>query len=292
LHFLIEILGYLENYLREMDSDTETQHNWISRALDFKGKTLAYKVAGKGKTIVLLHGYLASSVSWIDIGLKLANFFNVIAIDLPGHGKSAAWPPIHTMEFMAEAVKEILDKENHKNACIAGHSLGGYVALAFANLYSEVTDSLILINSDPFQDTEKRRNRRDREIALIHAGKKELLLTLTNANPFLSPNQPDFELKRKELINDGLSVPDEAIIATILGMKKRIDRCFVVENQAIRTLFILGKKDTQLNYQYLMQRFEKLNSVKFVIFENVAHMALVEDPGSVLLQIIEFYSGK
>jgi pimeloyl-ACP methyl ester carboxylesterase len=275
-----------------MDSDTEAQHNWNSRTLDFKGKTLTYKIAGEGKTIVLLHGYLASSASWKDIGLKLANSFNVIAIDLPGHGESAAWPPVHTMEFMAEAVKAILEIENYKIACITGHSLGGYVALAFAECYPEATDSLILINSEPCQDNGKRRNRRDREIALIQDGKKELLLTLTNANPFSAPNQPDLEIKRKDLIHDGLSIPDEAIIATILGMKQRADRCFVVKNQGIPTLFILGKKDPQLNYQNLLQQFEKFNSVKFVILENVAHMALVEDPGSVLLQIKEFYSGK
>jgi pimeloyl-ACP methyl ester carboxylesterase len=162
---------------------------WLKKIADINKKSITYYTKGMGKPIVLLHGYLDSSQIWNEIGSKLATNHKVIVIDLPGHGRSDTWPPIHTMDFMAEIVLKVIKHEDIYKVCIVGHSLGGYVALAFADNYPLQTDSLILINSDPFPDKPERIKKRDREIALIKSGKKELLLALSNINPSNDPDQ-------------------------------------------------------------------------------------------------------
>jgi pimeloyl-ACP methyl ester carboxylesterase len=260
----------------------------IPKKLDFYSKTLSYYTAGEGKALILLHGYLDSALIWDPIGNILAKDFKVITIDLPGHGNSSAWPPVHTMEFMAEAVAKIIHHEEIKNACIIGHSLGGYVALALAKSYPEFISSLILINSDPLADTPERSKKRDREITLIKAGKKELLLSLTHVNPFAIRDNERSHVKGQQLIESGLNIQDDAIIATIEGMKLRADQCNFLKKSCFPTLFLLGKKDPQLNYAKVMKKTKPIETIHHIILENSAHSAITEEPEFVLQHIRKF----
>ena len=99
-----------------------------------------YKVEGKlhQHTIVLLHGFTESLDIWDDFSAELSVDFKVICIDLPGHGNSGCIGDAHTMELMADVVKTIIDKEKVNECVIIGHSMGGYVALAFAEKYPDV----------------------------------------------------------------------------------------------------------------------------------------------------------
>jgi len=271
-----------------MALERRIQDQWILKNLEFDQKSVSYITKGRGNPMVLLHGYLASSQIWTDIGSKLATSYKIIAINLPGHGNSDTWPPVHTMELMTEIVFRVLRNENIQKACIIGHSLGGYVALAFADIYPQCTESLILINSDPFTDTPERIKKRNREIALIKAGKKELLLSLTNTIPSNQPNQYEIQNKSMESMFFQSAISDDAMIATIEGMKQRPERIQVLKNSGIRSLFILGKKDPQLNYDKLIQSIKISDNVNCIILENSGHMTLTEKPELVIQEIMTF----
>ena len=101
----------------------------------FKNTGIRYKAEGSGTTIVLLHGYLESSDIWDKFSGELKHEFRVISIDLPGHGKSGIVADIHTMEIMAETVNAVLDELDIDKCILIGHSMGGYVTMAFADLY-------------------------------------------------------------------------------------------------------------------------------------------------------------
>ena len=77
-----------------------------------------------GSRIVLLHGYLESSEVWNGFEMKLAKEFRVISVDLPGHGRSDVFGETHTMEFMADVLKDLLDSLRINKVFLAGHSLG------------------------------------------------------------------------------------------------------------------------------------------------------------------------
>ena len=94
----------------------------------------------------------------------------MISVDLPGHGMSGSYGTTHTMEFMANIVKELLDMLGIKKVFLTGHSLGGYVTLAFLELFPEILSGYSLFHSQPFPDTPEAIEKRMREIAL--AGKE------------------------------------------------------------------------------------------------------------------------
>ena len=85
-----------------------------------------------GTTVVLLHGYLESLEIWGDFMKELAMHYRVLAIDIPGMGISQVRGEVHTMEFLADVLKGVLDKQGVERCFVVGHSMGGYVAEALA----------------------------------------------------------------------------------------------------------------------------------------------------------------
>lgn len=134
----------------------------------YNGKNLNYKIAGSGDVVVLLHGFMESSNIWLDFGYELARNFLCIAPDLPSHGKSDMLAEIHSMELIAETVKVILDENQVKRCVLAGHSMGGYVALAFSEKYPEMMQGLVLFHSTSLAETEEGKRNRERAIELIY----------------------------------------------------------------------------------------------------------------------------
>src|ERR1044071_7202110 len=112
------------------------------------GAKVRYADTGKGRVVVLLHGFLESLEVWFGNGFaqELAQHFRVIAIDLPGHGKSDCVGYVHRMERMADVVKGVMDELGLRRYAMVGHSMGGYVALAFAERYKENLCGLCLFH--------------------------------------------------------------------------------------------------------------------------------------------------
>ena len=126
-----------------------------------------YNIIGKGPCIVLLHGFLLSSSIWDELAPKLSKKNKVIIIDLPGHGKSGCMAEIHSMELMAEVINFILEKNNIGQASFIGHSMGGYISLAFTEKYESKVNALILLNSTTEKDSPEKKINRDRFIKII-----------------------------------------------------------------------------------------------------------------------------
>ena len=118
---------------------------------------------------VLLHGYLESMLVWDDFVPYLYKQVRVITLDLPGHGISVVKGPVHTMEYLADVVKDTLDALGIARCTLVGHSMGGYVALAFCEKYPERLDGVVLLSSTPDADTDEKKENRLREIKLVAA---------------------------------------------------------------------------------------------------------------------------
>ena len=113
----------------------------------FKGTKTHFESVGRGPAIVLLHGFLEASSMWNFAWQKLGKNRRYIRIDLPGHGKSECLGYTHQMEEMAELVNAVLVELKVRRCQIIGHSMGGYVSLAFAELYPETIKGVCLMNS-------------------------------------------------------------------------------------------------------------------------------------------------
>src|SRR3990170_4714619 len=108
---------------------------------------LAYTRRGKGTPLVLLHGYPLDHHLWEEVAPLLEDTFDLILPDLRGFGESTTVGSPYTMDDYASDVAGLLNQLGIQKAAIAGHSMGGYVALAFARLYPERISGLGLVSS-------------------------------------------------------------------------------------------------------------------------------------------------
>lgn len=123
----------------------------------FKKGKVAFSDTGKGRVVVLLHGFLGSHEIWEQTISNLSKSYRVIAIDLPGHGSTDNFGYVHTMELIAKCIKAVLDKCKVKRYVLIGHSMGGYAALAFADLFPDNISGICLYHSSAYADSEEKK---------------------------------------------------------------------------------------------------------------------------------------
>ncbi|MDR1197966.1 MAG: alpha/beta hydrolase [Prevotellaceae bacterium] len=243
---------------------------------------------GKGKAIVLLHGYLETMEVWENTITELSKKFRVIAFDLPGHGFSGFSKDATTVEFMADCIKSLLDKLNVPECFIVGHSMGGYVALAFAKKYSETAKALCLFSSTPNADTEQKKLDRDREIELIKAGKLELILKTSIARGFADMNVKKFD-EEIFAIEDTATISDtDGITACLQAMKMREDMNDFMKTIQHKTLFIFGKYDNYITFDAAESIIQKYPDATACILENSGHSGFIEEPEKSIKILSEF----
>ena len=124
----------------------------MNRTTQLGNIAVSYDETGKGRPLVFLHGYLEAKEVWKPLTEILSREYRIITIDLPGHGSSGITGEVHTMEFIAEAVREVMRDAGTDRVIIIGHSLGGYAALAFAAMYPENLAGYVLFHSHPHAD--------------------------------------------------------------------------------------------------------------------------------------------
>ncbi len=253
--------------------------------LEYKSTPIFYTDNGKGTTVVLLHGFLENSSMWETLIPKLSENNRVICIDLLGHGNTGCLGYIHTMEIMADAVEAILNHLKIENAIFIGHSMGGYVALAFAEKKPKTVVGLCLMNSTAIADSEEKQENRDRAIVAVKQNHRTFI-RLAIANLFRPKNRIIFSKKIQSLIDEALKTPLQGIIAAIEGMKIRKNRASLLHNTAFKKMMIIGKKDPVLDYDSLIEQ-TKNTEVKIVEFPD-GHMSYIENESALLQEIMHF----
>lgn len=240
------------------------------------------------RTIVLLHGYLESLDVWDEFTALLAPSVRVIAIDLPGHGVSEVKGEIHTMEFLADTVRAALDTIGVERAVLVGHSMGGYVALEFLRKYPERLNGLVLFHSTPNADSEKKREDRLREVALIEGGKKELIAKSFPHVGFAPQNR--FRLTRyiQELSEQIAMTEDEGIIAILKGLRERRDLNETMRTSSVPQLILLGRHDEYITPEVADALVAAQPQAQVVWLENSGHMGFIEEPQLAAEAILAF----
>ena len=181
--------------------------------------------SGRGeRCVVLVHGYLESMYVWDDFVPLLTPHVRVVTVDVPGHGVSQVLGEVHTMEMMADVLHGMLDALGIERATFVGHSMGGYISLAFCAKYPERMDGLVLLSSSPCPDDETKRENRRREIALVRAGKKDVLAHVAPETGFAVQNRERLKDYIDDLVEQVHVTEDEGIVALLGGMIARVDQ--------------------------------------------------------------------
>ena len=253
--------------------------------LDYKGISIDYDVVGSGDPIVLLHGFLENSTMWKNLLPSIALSNKVITIDLLGHGHTACLGYVHTMEMMAEAVDAVLIHLEIKDANFIGHSMGGYVALAYVELFSKKVKSLCLTNSNSSADNLERQLNRDRAIAAVKHNHKTFI-SMSVSNLFAPDNRERFSSEINQVKKEALKMPVQGIIAALEGMKIRKDRTTLFREAKFKKMLIIGRRDPVLDYDSLIEQISG-SDIEIVEFPD-GHMSHIENLYELSYNIMQF----
>lgn len=238
--------------------------------------------------VVLLHGYLESMLVWEDFVPLLYRSVRVISLDLPGHGISEVKGETHTMDYLARVVRDALRSLGVARCTLVGHSMGGYVALAFCALYPEMLDGLVLLHSTPNADTEEKRANRMREIALVKAGKKEALARVAPEAGFAVENRRRMKGYIEDLCEQVHLTEDAGIEALLRGMAAREDQNEMLRCTSVPVLWILGCLDEYIPRSAAEQLVAAHPEAQVVWLEHAGHMGFLEQPEATAKAILDF----
>lgn len=252
-----------------------------------KGSTIFYTDQGKGTPIVLLHGFLENSSMWDTFLPELSKNYRVICIDLLGHGKSECIGYIHHMQDFSAAIYQVIKELKLEEITIVGHSMGGYVGVAFAKAYPEKLKALCLLNSTPEADLEDRKQLRIRANKMAKV-QFEQLIRMSFVNLF-DPTTKEIYTEEIELaLNEALKTPIQGYIAANDGMRLREDSSLFWKIAAFKKGMILGETDWIIQAQNQKEKF----ATHLQLFKIIkgGHMSHISNREQVLNLLLEFLS--
>jgi pimeloyl-ACP methyl ester carboxylesterase len=247
------------------------------KTASYKNEKVAFTDTGKGRAIVLLHGFLGSSEIWEATIKDLSRSYRIIAIDLPGHGGTTCFGYAHSMDLMAKCVKTVLDSLNLKKYVIVGHSMGGYVALAFADLFSDHLRGLGLFNSTAYPDGEEKKKDRLRAIHLVKEN-KTLYTRNTIKNLFATKN---LKYLTKEIsFANGIAkkTSKQGVVAALHGMRDRPGRDLILGLVEYPIMMVISELDNILPYQQLLEQTQYIKNKTILYLEHDGHFGFLESP--------------
>lgn len=240
----------------------------------FNSPALFYQTNGAGLPVVFLHGFCEDHRVWETFYDSFPDC-QMICIDVPGFGHSTrSTVPYHG--HVADIVAALLKEKGIEECILIGHSMGGYISLAFAEKYGSMLKGLGLIHSSPYADDKKKKAKRLKEKKFIgrHGSEKYV----SELIPKLFPKKYASSKIVKQLIKQAQQYTPEGIQDGLIAMMNRPDRSHVLENIECPVLVIAGEEDivVPLKKSLSFSAYPSICSMHFL--PKVAHMGMFEAP--------------
>ena len=238
--------------------------------------TLSYSLYGKGEPILLLHGFAEDSRIWNKQVSFLKNKYQLIVPDLRGSGASLIDDKPISIEDFADDIKQILDAENISTCIMLGHSMGGYITLAFAEKYPSSLLAFGLIHSSAYADNEEKKEARRKSIDFIREHDAFEFIKTTIPKLFAEKFNQQHKEQVDELIEQGKQFSKEVLIAYYEAMINRPDRTQVLKKSTLPVLFFIGEEDKAVNPQDAIEQTSLPVVCKVKLVKGIAHMGMLE----------------
>jgi len=248
---------------------------------------LHYREYGTGKPLMILHGLFGSSDNWQTHGKKLAEYYRVILVDLRNHGKSP-WSNDFSYALMAEDVKELYDDLNLEEMILVGHSMGGKVAMHFAQKYEELLEKLVVVDIG----VKKYPMHHQHILAGIHAVQLDGVTSRRSAGKDLAPFIDSEGIKQFLLKN--LYWKEKGQLAWKMNVSvleremKQILAPVPVHESWVPTLFIRGAMSNYILDDDIPQIEQMFPDVEIITIENAGHWVHAEAPEEFLETLLGF----
>jgi pimeloyl-ACP methyl ester carboxylesterase len=251
----------------------------MQKEIHFKNITGYYTIEGYGEPIMLVHGFCGEGAVWDELKKFLPKNYKIIIPDLPGYGKSEilnSTSEIITVEYYAEYLNAIAEKENLQQFTLVGHSMGGYAALAFAEMFPSKLKKICLFHSHPYEDAAEKKESRRKSIQFIEKYGTELFTDELYNTLFASAFYETHPEVVKAIKEKATHYPPETLIGSTQAMINRKDRSEVMKNISVPVLLIIGRQDKAIDYDKSLAMCSLAAVTEVHILQEVGHMGMLE----------------
>ncbi|GAB3259708.1 alpha/beta hydrolase [Larkinella harenae] len=232
--------------------------------------------------IVLIHGHGVDSSIWKEVHDSLATEYAVVKPDFSTNTNH------ETIEAYAEDLFSQLQSSQIESCILVGHSMGGYIALAFAEQHPNLVDGLILVNSTAFADTEEKKQARQKAIETMEENGSGAFIEQTVPKMF----GEEFSQRRSEDVKTYVAqfseLPAEALIAGVKAIAARPERVQVLQNASFPVLIIAGRQDQIIPFDKSQELFDKVPGAQTVVLNNAGHLGMIESSDELINAIRNF----
>jgi 3-oxoadipate enol-lactonase len=252
--------------------------------MTYQSVNLAYEEHGQGTPIMLVHGFPLNRSIWNPLLPLLENKARLILPDLRGFGQSPVPEGTYTMRLMAEDLRALLDTLKIDKVVLAGHSMGGYVSLAFAQAYPHRLAGLALISTQAAADNPEARASREKTVEEV---KRRGLKNLADGMAPHLTCQPALVEPLRKLI---MKAKPLGVIGSLKGMAERPNAQEWLPSITVPTVVIAGSEDAIIPIERPRLMAQLLGRAWLVETANAGHMPMMEQPQAVANAILQLIS--
>ena len=248
-----------------------------SNQIEIKGKKMMYYMYGTGKPVVLIHGFGEDHSIWHN---QIKNQYQLIIPDLPGSGASELYNNI-SIEGMADIIKTIVVESIQspgEKIVLVGHSMGGYIALAYAEKYPEDLAGLGLFHSTSYADSKEKIINRKKGIEFIETHGAFAFLKTTLPNLFSAITKEQQPELVESLIEKSSHFSASALVTYYEAMIDRPDRRDILKQSKIPVMLIMSENDQAIPIADSLEQSSLPEKSYITILKNSGHMGMVEEP--------------
>jgi pimeloyl-ACP methyl ester carboxylesterase len=228
--------------------------------------------------LVLLHGFCENHQVWNRLEQTLSAHCRVLCPDLPGFGKSPLPAGDFQLSDIAERLHDWLQELGIARCILVGHSLGGYLSLAFLEKYPEMVEGIGLMNSTAYADSEERKHTRDNVIAFVEKHGVKKFIDSFVPQLFYSKRRDALKVEIEKLLSIARSTPQDSLIAYTRAMQQRKDRLEVLKHFRKPIFYIVGEEDSSIPLADSQKQIKTLSNYEVHILKESGHMAMYEQP--------------
>jgi pimeloyl-ACP methyl ester carboxylesterase len=224
------------------------------------------------KTLVLLHGHGMNETLWDELVPLLGDQFTLVRPNV------SMLTNCHTVEAYADELYRLLTASQITQFTLIGHSMGGYISLAFAEKFPDMLEGFGLFHSSALADDEAKRQQRTQLVQLLRTHGTEAFIRRTLPNLFGSRFKELSPEKVQDYVQQYSKLPSEALAVGMEAMRDRPDRTHVLRKLSFPVLFIMGMDDQVVPFDKAMdQAAYPARAYPFVLAE-AGHLGMVERP--------------